>query len=216
VFACLHRLDRRIQIRTAPELSERSRLTAAMETGPRRDPLAGWRTPALQDDRLRQPFKGCNGETAVRYDQPWLDHAEERLGRSMQPLALIDQDEREDYFGVFGAVWNLVPAKPTREVLGQTRQHLHRDRGFAFMHEDSAFTQLDQIMRQPASIHPGSSSVLILMAHLDATVQYGPGKLCNSRATSSAKRGKRMRIQLMTNGYPRIGRFTGKGNWCAG
>jgi hypothetical protein len=37
----------------------------------------------------------------------------------MQPWALIDRDEQEDYLGVFGAVWNLVPAKLTSEVLGQ-------------------------------------------------------------------------------------------------
>jgi hypothetical protein len=92
VFACLHRLDRRVQIRTAPELSERSRLTAAMETGP-----------------------------------------------------------REDYLGVFGAVWNLVCTKPTSEVLRQMRKQLHKERSFDFVHADTAFTQFDRIMGQASS-----------------------------------------------------------------
>jgi hypothetical protein len=52
---------------------------------------------------------------------------------------------------VVGAVWNLVPAEPTTEVLGQMREHLHEDRSFDFTHEDTAFTSLDQVMGQPSS-----------------------------------------------------------------
>jgi hypothetical protein len=96
-------------------------------------------------------LKGRNGATAARHAQPWLDRAEERLGRSVQPLALIDRGEQEDYLSVFGTVCNLVRAKPTSEVLRQMRERPHKDRSFDFAHEDTAFTQRDQIMGQPSS-----------------------------------------------------------------
>jgi hypothetical protein len=98
-------------------------------------------------------LKGRNGATTARYAQPWLDRAEERLGRSVQPLALIDRGEQEDYLSVSGTVRNLVRAKPTSAVLRQMRERPHNDRSFDFAHEDTAFTQLDQIMGQPLSTH---------------------------------------------------------------
>jgi hypothetical protein len=71
----------------------------------------------------------------------------------MPPWALIDRDEQEDYLGVFGAVWNLVPAKLTSEVLGQCVSI------YTWTAVSTSPTRILPINN--SSTPPGSSSVLV-------------------------------------------------------
>ena len=78
-----------------------------------------------------------------QYAASLLDNAEARLGRDVDPLTLILDDQRETYLGATAAFMEWVRGSDTSEVLRKALIELREDRSFDPSVEDDTFRLLD-------------------------------------------------------------------------
>lgn len=108
------------------------------------------------------------GEPA--YAARLLAETEERLGRGVDPLALVGGDARGAYLGVGAAVMKWVRGEDTSEVLREALEKLGEDRSFDFDVEDATFKGLDE------QIEGNAEFVIAGHTHLERALRRRSGR----------------------------------------
>jgi UDP-2,3-diacylglucosamine pyrophosphatase LpxH len=132
-------------------------------------PAGGFASPRGRRLNLLNDHAGLGRQAQA---EAMLQDVEERLARNLDPMSLIDDDERGEYLSFSKSFVKFVRSEDTAEVLREALQDLRKDRSFDWRQEDTTFRILDQ------QIGDSAEFVVAGHTHLERALPRARGRGC--------------------------------------